>query len=434
MSGHLFGLVVERRSRVFVANCWGVVASRLPKVALSVCLSGWIATLGSAVADEWFQAETIDGDVKIGYGVAVGEVDGDGRPDLLLADKSEFVWYRNPGATGEPWTRHVLARQLTPSDNVCLAARDLDHDGRVELAVGANWNPGETDDVARSGAVFYLRRPDDPTQPWEAVPITPHDPTVHRMHWVRWGDGTYRLVVLPLHGRGNRNGEGRPVRAMAYEILPSDGTLVGAQTIHEEFHLTHNLDVVSPDDRTAESIWIAGREGLARVTQAVTDTVVAAAPGRGAGEVRHARIRGTGTELVTIEPMHGFEVVYYQQAEDGLWQREVLDASLNQGHALAAADFLGLGRDQVVAGWRNPNADGRVGIRLYVPNPDRSDWTTHVVDDNHMACEDLRVADLNGDGRLDVVAAGRATNNLIVYWNQGAGRETPRDEAGPSAH
>jgi hypothetical protein len=38
-----------------------------------------------------------------------------------------------------------------------------------------------------------------------------------------------------------------------------------------------------------------------------------------------------------------------------------------------------------------------------------------------MACEDLKLADLDADGRLDIVAAGRATNNLIVYWNDTAG-------------
>jgi hypothetical protein len=35
-----------------------------------------------------------------------------------------------------------------------------------------------------------------------------------------------------------------------------------------------------------------------------------------------------------------------------------------------------------------------------------------------MAAEDLRVADIDGDSRLDIVAAGRATKNLKVYWNR----------------
>src|SRR2546430_8356251 len=35
-----------------------------------------------------------------------------------------------------------------------------------------------------SGAVFYLIAPKDRTQRWEAVEL-PHEPTVHRMRWVR---------------------------------------------------------------------------------------------------------------------------------------------------------------------------------------------------------------------------------------------------------
>jgi hypothetical protein len=35
-----------------------------------------------------------------------------------------------------------------------------------------------------------------------------------------------------------------------------------------------------------------------------------------------------------------------------------------------------------------------------------------------MACEDSKVADLDGDGRPDIVASGRSTHNLMVYWNK----------------
>jgi hypothetical protein len=41
------------------------------------------------------------------------------------------------------------------------------------------------------------------------------------------------------------------------------------------------------------------------------------------------------------------------------------------------------------------------------------------VDDNGMACEDLCLADLNGNGKLDLIATGRATKNVRIYFNQG---------------
>ncbi|HKG68984.1 MAG TPA: VCBS repeat-containing protein [Segetibacter sp.] len=34
-----------------------------------------------------------------------------------------------------------------------------------------------------------------------------------------------------------------------------------------------------------------------------------------------------------------------------------------------------------------------------------------------MACEDLQVMDLNKDGKPDIVASGRSTHNLKIYWN-----------------
>ena len=98
------------------------------------------------------------------------------------------------------------------------------------------------------------------------------------------------------------------------------------------------------------------------------------------------------------------------------------DGSLKEAHALACGDLARAGSDQIVAGWRNPDAAGKVGIRLYLPrDKEGKEWERTVVDDNGMACEDLRLADLDADGDLDIVAAGRATRNLKVYYNQGKG-------------
>lgn len=96
--------------------------------------------------------------------------------------------------------------------------------------------------------------------------------------------------------------------------------------------------------------------------------------------------------------------------------RQVLCEDLNQGHALACDDLMGEGQDQVIVGWRNPNEEGKVGIRMYLLVPDGS-WEDLIIDDNTMACEDLKISDLNGDGRVDIIACRRATNNLKVYWN-----------------
>ena len=121
--------------------------------------------------------------------------------------------------------------------------------------------------------------------------------------------------------------------------------------------------------------------------------------------------------------MHGNQLVVYTAAEPDnpktVWNRNVLDASLKEGHALACGDLLGTGSDQIVVGWRGKNSAGKTGIKLFVPlDKEGKTWRESLIDDNTMACEDLCLADLNGDGKLDIVASGRATKNLKIYFNE----------------
>jgi hypothetical protein len=61
----------------------------------------------------------------------------------------------------------------------------------------------------------------------------------------------------------------------------------------------------------------------------------------------------------------------------------------------------------------------RVGVKVLTPlAADLKEWRTTMVDDNGMACEDLCLADLNGDNKLDIIAAGRATKNVKIYFNE----------------
>lgn len=385
---------------------------------LSVLTVSVLAITASGQAPS-FQSMTLDGDIDIGYGLAIGKVDADDHVDVLLADKTEIVWYQNPGDRTSTWKRHVMARNLTERDNVCIAARDLDGDGLVEVAVGAQWNPGETTDTQASGALFYLERPADPTGMWKSSPITPHDPTTHRMHWIKFGSNDFRLAVLPLHGIGNQNGEGKPVRVTLYGCSEENKSGWTQTVMHESMHMTHNFDILPGHDADSpEGAIVAGSEGVHWIDSPMQIAQkIDAPPSQGAGEVRIVPIEAENA-ITTIEPMHGNEVVFYMHSNANGWQRQVLDASFNQGHALASADLLGQGRPQIVAGWRNPNSDGKVGIRMYVPNIQFTRWEQHTLDDNQMACEDLKLCDFDADGKLDIVAAGRATKNLVLYWNQ----------------
>jgi hypothetical protein len=360
-----------------------------------------------------FLHRVVDDSISIGYGLAIGDVDGDGKPDILLADKKQFVWYRN----GD-WKRFVMVDNLTEYDNVCIAARDIDGDGKVEVAVGAQWNPSETSDSLKSGSVHYLKPPADPTHRWIPVRLH-HEPTVHRMRWVKVSGDRYQLIVVPLHGRGNANGTGKGVKIIAYDFPVNPDGKWDTHIVDESMHLTHNFDIVPLAE--GEALLVGGKEGVKffsfddqKWTSASNRNL--AVNGNSFGEVRAGKNRGEYF-LAGIEPMHGTQVTEYQYGERS--KRSVIASGLNQGHALALADLINWGSDQVIAGWREPDKAGKVGIKMFVREKEKKDvWKDFWIDENGMACEDLQVADLDGDGKKDIIASGRSTHNLKIYWNK----------------
>ena len=374
-----------------------------------------------------FKTVEIDSKIGIGYGITVADVDGDKKPDILLVDKDQVVWYQNPS-----WQKHVIAEKLTPKDHVCIAAADIDGDGKAEIAIGAEWNPGDTEN---SGAVFYLIPPADRTQKWEPVRLH-HEPTVHRMRWVKNGEGKYDLIVAPLHGRGNKNGAGEGVKVLAYKMPANPKDPWKTEVVNNSMHMTHNFQPVHWSKQPGEEILLGGKEGVLDVVRSgggwKATKLIGNAPGEtsnpGAGEVRVGKTGGGETFIATVEPMHGNQLVFYtasskksSDAATALWNRHVLDDTLIDGHALACGDLAGTGSDQIVVGWRAMGKAGaKVGIKLFSPlDKEGKDWKQTLVDDNGMACEDLCLADLDGDGKLDIIAAGRATKNVKIYFNQG---------------
>ena len=380
----------------------------------------FLATLLPAQVVPQFRSQEIDAEIGIGYGLALADVDGDSLKDILLADKDAIVWYQNPS-----WEKHVMAEKLTEKDHVCITARDIDGDDKAEVAVGAQWDPGDTE---TSGAVFYLQAPADRTQLWKPIQLT-NEPTTHRMRWVRNRAGRYDLIVAPLHGRGNKKGEGAGVHILAYHkpedvVQPWNTTLV-----YGSMHMTHNFEVIPSPPDEAEPLLLAGREGILRLTpgdagwkeQWVTHHNTPEL--QGAGEVRWGAFAGGQPYIAAIEPMHGHQLVLYTPPpngpKDGLWQRQVLDDTLVDGHALACYDYLGLNNRQIAVGWRAHHKIGkRVGVKLfYTTKEDGTGWEQFLLDDNTMACEDLVGTDLDGDRDTDLVAAGRSSKNIKIYWN-----------------
>jgi hypothetical protein len=195
------------------------------------------------------------------------------------------------------------------------------------------------------------------------------------MRWVTAASGKAGLVMVPLHGRGNKpgTGEGDGVKLLGYKTPANPKDPWTTEVLDDSMHKTHNFDPVQWDTDPAQELLVAGKEGvflLDRADGKSSMTQISGTESGGAGEVRAGKLRDRRF-IATIEPMHGNNLVVYTPpaaAAKGLWNRHLLDESLVDGHALACGDLAGTGNDQIVVGWRAMNRPGmKVGIKLFSP-------------------------------------------------------------------
>jgi hypothetical protein len=109
------------------------------------------------------------------------------------------------------------------------------------------------------------------------------------------------------------------------------------------------------------------------------------------------------------------------------FKRIVIDEKLKWGHAVWCADVenpnILRGSDNIIIGVRDDlsmKPDERRGVRIYKALDDKATkWARHDLDPGGVAVEDLAAAGLDGDGKIDIVAVGRQTGNVRIYWNLG---------------
>ena len=122
--------------------------------------------------------------------------------------------------------------------------------------------------------------------------------------------------------------------------------------------------------------------------------------------------------MAAVEPWHGNEVVVYTKSKSSAWQRRVIFSELKEGHEVCVGDFNGDGRDDIVAGDR---AKGEISSAhvFFAQDDEGKQWRHEVLDPMGMSASGCQVADINGDGRLDIVLIGGATHNINWYENLG---------------
>ncbi len=369
--------------------------------------------------------------VPSGYQVAVADVNGDGRPDILglSAGKNIVEWYENPTWKARPVT-------TATQNNISLAP--LFHPGYPVrgMALATDF---ALDDSTHGGSLWWAEPGTDWAAEWR-IELLGKIPTSHRLRWANL-DGTGRLALVdavllgfgavapdykvpaPLTWfempeqllRGHVSAGGPPPAAWTSHVIDASTTVV------------HGINVLDWDGDGRDEILTASFEGVhlyhaagrgAEITWTKTHLAAGdqqSTPKRGSSEIGLGKVGGK-RYLATIEPWHGDQVVVYLEGKPGeLWNRHVIDTSFNDGHALACADLDGDGNDEIVAGYRGPGTSLCV---YYAADASGMNWERQLLD-AEMGTSCVVIWDLNGDGRKDVVAIGSSTGNVRWYENGG---------------
>ena len=364
-----------------------------------------------------FSEHTIGTDLIGGYQVVVSDINHDGKPDLIAVASGlkELIWFENPR-----WERHVLAGNLSGPIN--CAAWDIDGDGIPEIAVAHEFS----NDPARSaGVVSLLKHKGDPSKAWEMTEIDRLS-TSHRLRWIDIdGNGKKALLNAPLAGALAKPPDYKGAVPLVF-YRPGSWK---REIVSEELEgVLHGIFITDWDKDGREDILTASFSGIDLFTlernkrwrrSSIANGNPNPWPQCGSSEIAVGRL-GTDRFLCAIEPWHGSQVVVYRKQEKS-WHREIIDTTLNDGHVMLAADLNHDGVDEIIAGYRGS------GTSVYVYSAEDAKgtrWSRQVLDHGGIAAAGCAVADLNGDGRLDVACIGSATANLKWYENLGSARQT----------
>ncbi len=362
-------------------------------------------TLRASAEGLKFAEHTIATDLKGGYQTVVADLNRDGKPDIiaLASGLTELAWYENP-----TWERHVLVSNFPRSIN--CAAEDIDGDGIPEIVVAWAF---ENDAAKSLGKVGVLTHGADPRQPWTLREID-KIPTSHRIRWADIdGSGKKVAINAPLTGVKASPPEYTQDHAPLVFYRPGDWK---RQVISDaNLGVQHGIFVTkwNPGDKQ-DSLITSSFSGLhllqrekngAWTRTELTKGDAGTCPKCGSSDAAVGYL-GHDKFIAAIEAWHGTQVAVYSQ-KGKAWQRTVIDDSLTDGHTVSAADLDGDGRDEIVASFRQ----GTKSVFLYKARA--NGWDKQLLD-SAMGAAACSIADLNADHTNDITCISGTT----LKWYQ----------------
>lgn len=373
-------------------------------LAIALCLLAGVAPAADSAGKITFKRKQLDAKFR-SEGTSVGDFNGDGKLDISAGS----VYYAAPD-----WKMvSVLDKpaEFDPhnySNSFCNFASDINGDGRTDLLVVDF--PGQQ--------TWWYEQPASPEGTWqrhEGTPVTNNESPAF-LDIDGGGDRELLLAFDP----GKYIGYAKTAKQGLWKLNPVSQT--GAPGTDKFSHGIGAGDV-NGDGRTdilvVEGWWEAPAEKTA--SPWVFHPVKF---GEACAQMYVYDFDGDGDNDVLSSSAHGQGIWWHEQGQDG-WQTHEISNIVTQTHSLCLADINGDKLPDFITGKRwwahGPKGDVRpddpaVVLWFELARKDgKPTWTAHEIDHDSGVGTQFEVADVNGDGLLDVATSNKKG---VYYFEQ----------------